>query len=179
MPAAGVPEAPLRTTAAGLVPGAPGWFIVNVAQAAGWRSPRFGESVHFEGAGRFPQFGVNVRRLAPGQPSGLYHREGAQEAYLVLRGSAIAIIEGQERLVGAGDFVHLPAGTAHTIVAAGDEPCIVVMVGARAGEPSGEYPDSAAAANHGAASRVRTSDPAVAYEQVEPAVPAAVEIRWA
>jgi uncharacterized cupin superfamily protein len=174
-----ITEAPLRATAAGLVPGAPGWFIVNIAQAAGWRSPRFGESVHFEGAWRFPQFGINVRRLAPGQPSGLYHREGAQEAYVILRGSAIAIIEGQERLVEAGDFVHLPAGTAHTIVGAGDEPCLVLMVGARAGEPTGEYPDSAAAANHGAASRLPTTDPALAYAQVEPAVPAAVELRLA
>jgi uncharacterized cupin superfamily protein len=173
----GTAEAPLQATAAGLVPAGAGWFIVNTARAAGWRSPRFGESVHFEGAWRFPQFGINVRRLAPGQPSGLYHREATQEAYLILRGSAIAIIEGQERLVGAGDLVHLPAGTAHTIVGAGREPCVVVMVGARSGEPHGEYPPSAAAANHGAASRDATSDPAVAYAGVEPAVPAAIDLQ--
>jgi len=173
----GTEEAPLRTTAAGLVPTGPGWFIVNTARAAGVRSPRFGDSVHFEGGGRFPQFGINVRRLAPGQPSGLYHREGAQEAYLVLRGSAIAIIEGQERLVGAGDFVHLPAGTAHAIVGAGSEPCLILMVGARTGEPAGEYPPSAAAANHDAESEVETDDPAVAYAGVEPGVPAAVDLQ--
>jgi uncharacterized cupin superfamily protein len=175
--AQGIGEAGLRATPAGLVPAGPGWFIVNAAAAAGWRSPRFGESVHFEGAERFPQFGINVRRLAPGQASGLYHREGAQEAYLVLRGPAIAIIEGQERLVGAGDFVHLPAGTAHTIVGAGSEPCLILMVGARLGEPEGEYPQSAAAENHGAASDEPTSDPAVAYAGVEPAKPAAIDVR--
>jgi len=173
----GVPEAPMRATEAGLVPAAPGWFIVNAARAAGWRSARFGDSVHFEGGGRFPQFGINLRRLAPGQPSGLYHRENAQEAYLVVRGSAIAIVEGQERLVGPGDFVHLPPGTAHTVVGAGSEPCVILMVGARGGEAEGEYPDSPAAANHGAASLAETPDPAIAYADVEPAVPAAVDLR--
>ena len=87
------------------------------------------------------------------------------------------IIEGQERLVGPGDFVHLPAGTAHTVVGGGSEPCVILMVGARAGEPEGEYPHSAAAANHDASSEVETSDPAVAYAGVEPAVPAAVDLR--
>jgi len=173
----GTDEAALQALDGGLAPLGPGWFVVNVADARGWRSEQFGESVYFEGAARFPQFGVNVRRLAPGQASGLYHRESAQEAYLVLRGSAIAIIEGQERLVRAGDFVHLPAGTAHAIVGAGDVPCVVLMIGARPDELTGEYPDSAAAQNHGAASSVPTDDPAVAYAGVAPPLPARLDLR--
>jgi len=173
----GTQEAALKAFEGGLAPLGPGWFIVNVADARGWRSERFGESVHFEGASRFPELGINVRRLAPGQASGLYHRESAQEAYLVLRGTAIAIVEGQERLVRSGDFVHLPAGTAHAIVGAGTEPCVILMVGARPAELTGEYPESAAAANHEAASPVETDQPAVAYEGVAPPLPVALDLR--
>jgi len=173
----GIAEALLRPAAGGLVPDGPGWFIVNTAQAAGWRSPRFGETITFEGGGRFPQFGINVRRLAPGQASGLYHREDAQEAYLVLRGRAIAIVEGQERLLETGDFVHLPAGTAHTVVGAGDEPCVILMVGARCEAPSGSYPRNGAAYNHECSVDEDTDDPAIAYEGVEPARPEELDLR--
>jgi uncharacterized cupin superfamily protein len=36
--------------------------------------------------GTFPELGVNIRLLQPGQPAAMYHREGAQEACLVLSG---------------------------------------------------------------------------------------------
>jgi uncharacterized cupin superfamily protein len=173
----GTQEAALQALDGGLAPAGPGWFIVNVADARGWRSERFGESIYFEGASRFPEFGINVRRLAPGQASGLYHRESAQEAYLILRGTAIAIVEGQERLVRSGDFVHLPAGTAHAIVGAGREPCVILMVGSRPAELTGEYPQSAAADNHGAASPLETEEPGVAYAGVAPPAPAALDLR--
>jgi uncharacterized cupin superfamily protein len=173
----GTVEAALRAVEGGLTPAGPGWFIVNVAQARGWRSERFGDSVYFEGGERFPEFGINVRRLAPGQASGLYHRESAQEAYLVLSGTAIAVVEGEERLVGAGDFVHLPAGTAHAIVGAGSEPCVILMVGARPENLSGEYPHNRAASNHGVESDTETDDPAVAYADVAPPRPAALDLR--
>ena len=39
-----VEEARLREGEAGRVPEGPGWFIVNVAEAEGMRSERFGES---------------------------------------------------------------------------------------------------------------------------------------
>ena len=174
----GTTEAPLRAMEGGLVPQGPGWFIVNVEHARGWRSERFGDSIHFEGPARFEQFGINVRRLAPGQTSGFYHRESAQETFLILQGRAIAIVEGHERMLRAGDLLHMPAGTAHAVVGAGTEPCVLLMVGARCSEPTGEYPLSAAAANHGAESPVETDDPAVAYADVAPARPAALELRW-
>jgi uncharacterized cupin superfamily protein len=80
-------------------------------------------------------------------------------------------------MLRAGDLLHLPAGTAHAVAGAGTQPCVILMVGARCSEPTGEYPLSAAAANHGAESPVATDDPAVAYADVAPARPAALELR--
>jgi mannose-6-phosphate isomerase-like protein (cupin superfamily) len=129
-----VPEAPLRAADAGLAPEGDGWFIVNVAEARGLEFDRFGPAALFEGASRFPEFGINVQVLQPGEPSGLYHRENAQEAFLVLSGECIAIVEDEERPMRKGDFLHSPAGCNHIIVGAGDGPSAVLMAGTRKGD---------------------------------------------
>src|SRR5436190_21502411 len=91
-----IPEAPLIRGEAGLVPAADGWFIVNVAEAQAMHSERFGGSCRFEAPDRrFPEFAINVRVLQPGQPNCLYHRENEQEAFLVLKGECLAIVEDQ------------------------------------------------------------------------------------
>lgn len=159
-----VPEAPLQRTERGLEPQGEGWFVVNVADAAGVASPQFGSAAGFEGEQRFPQFGINVRILAPGQPNCMYHRESNQEAFLVLSGECLLIVEEQERPLRAGDFVHLPPNTAHVLVGAGDGPAAVLMVGTRGGS-SVEllYPASQAAARYDASVERDTPDPRVAY----------------
>jgi len=87
-----VPEAPLSDSAAGRAAESDGWFVVNVADAAGMHTDRFGDACRFEvAAARFPEFGINVRVLQPGQPNCLYHRESSQEAFLVLSGECIAV----------------------------------------------------------------------------------------
>ena len=65
----------------------------------------------------------------------MYHAEDAQEDFLVLSGECLLIVEGQERLLQAWDFVHCPPWTEHVFVGAGDGPCVVVGVGARAKGP--------------------------------------------
>jgi uncharacterized cupin superfamily protein len=60
--------------------------------------------------GTFPEFGINVRVLQPGQPAAMYHREGAQEAFLALSGECVVIVEEEERPMRKGDFLHLPPG---------------------------------------------------------------------
>ena len=97
----------------------------------------------------------------------MYHREDRQEAFLVLDGECVVVIEDEERTVRRGDFIHLPAGTAHVIVGAGDGPSSVLMVGARTGDPKIAFPVSEAAAGHGASVEEETDDGAIANAGLE------------
>jgi uncharacterized cupin superfamily protein len=165
---ASVQEAQVREGEAGLAPEGDGWFIVNIADSEGLRTDTLGSGAMFEAnIGDFPQFGINVRVLEPGQRASMYHREDRQEAFLVLGGEAVMVIEDEERQVRKGDFIHLPAGTAHVIVGAGDGPCSVLMVGARTGDPGISFPVSDAAARYGASVEEETTDGAVANAGIE------------
>jgi uncharacterized cupin superfamily protein len=158
-----VQEAPVHDADAGLVPEGDGWFIVNIADSQGLRAEGLGSGAMFEASiGDFPQFGINVRVLEPGQPASMYHREDRQEAFLVLDGECTMVVEDEERPVRKGDFIHLPAGTAHVIVGAGDGPSSVLMVGARTASPEIEWPASDTAARYGASVEEDTTDGAVA-----------------
>ncbi len=161
-----IEEAPLTPGDGGLAPEGSGWFIVNVADAQGVHFDRFGHACTFEGAERFPEFGINVHVLEPGQPSSIYHREDAQEVFLVLSGECLAIVEEQERRLCTGDFLYCPAGTAHVLIGAGDAPSTVLMVGTRRPDTSFLYPASETAARHLAAAEHETNEGAVAYAGV-------------
>ena len=126
-----VPEAPLEQTEHGLAAAGEGWFVLN-ARAARWRhSEELRASLRFEGETDFPQLGITLVVLWPGEPMAMYHWETDQEDFLVLSGEALLIIEGEERPLRRWDFVHCPAETKHVIVGAGDMPCAVLAVGAR------------------------------------------------
>src|SRR4029078_4200195 len=107
-------EARMKRDENGLVAASEGWFAVNVREAAWVTSEKFGAACIFEGgAVPFAQVGYTLCVLEPGQPNGLYHREGDQEDFLVLSGECVLIVEGQERRLGAWDFVHCPPLTDH------------------------------------------------------------------
>jgi uncharacterized cupin superfamily protein len=161
-----VPEAPLEQTDAGLVAKGDGWFILN-ARDARWR-PGEGRGAFclFEGEPEFPQYGIHLVSLAPGEPMSMYHGEADQEDFLVLSGEAVAIVEGVERPLRQWDFVHCPAGADHVIIGAGDGPCLVLAAGARTlstGPEWGGYTVDEAALRHGAGVERETSDAAEAY----------------
>ena len=166
-----VPEARLESTENGLIPTGEGWFILNAREAAWWTRDRRGVLCEFEGAGRedaldFTQLGINLTRLGPGEPMGMYHWEADQEDFLVLAGEALLIVEGEERPLRRWDFVHCPAGTNHVIVGAGDAPCLVLAVGARdrsTGPDWGAYTVDEAALRHGAGVEEETTDAEQAY----------------
>jgi uncharacterized cupin superfamily protein len=163
-----VPESPLRDTPFGRAAETTGWFIVNVAEAAGRGSDGLGDAARFEVPdSRFPEFAINVRVLRPGEPNGLYHREDAQEAFLVLSGECVAIVEDEERRMRTGDFLYTPPGTAHIFVGAGEGPCTVLMVGTRKDATGIFYPVSPVAARHGASVERETSDVEEAYAGYE------------
>jgi uncharacterized cupin superfamily protein len=173
-----VAEATLTDTPQGRVPESEGWFIVNLAEARAMHAERFGAACRFEGTAEFPEFGINVRVLQPGQPNCLYHRESVSEAFLVLSGECVAIVEEQERPMRKGDFLYAPPGTAHVFVGAGDGPCSILMVGARKEPLELQYPVSEVAARHGASVEQETDTGKVAYAEMAPPEPTTLPLPW-
>ena len=146
------------------------WFVVNAAEsAARWvERPGFGRRALLEpDDGRFPQVGIHLSVIGPGEHSTLYHAEEAQEDFLVLRGSCTAIVEEEERPVRQWDLIHCPPGTRHTFVNGGSEPCVLLMIGARRGGGI-NYPVSDVALRHGAGVAVEADSPSDAYAGLEP-----------
>jgi uncharacterized cupin superfamily protein len=135
-------EAPLDQTPEGLVPRGEGWFVVNARDARWLDDGPLGIYTPFAGETRFPQVGINLCVLQPGQPNCMYHREDEQEDFLVLSGECLLLVEEQERLLRAWDFVHLPAGTDHVLVGAGDGPCAALLIGSRTPGSGVVYPES-------------------------------------
>lgn len=176
-----VPEAPLeRTESGGLLPDGDGWFVLNVEDAHATRSDRFGTSSRFERRPdvEFPEFGINVRVLQPGQPASLYHRENAQEVFLVLSGECVAIVEEEERPLRKGDLLYMPSGTAHVLVGAGDGPSTVLMAGTRKDPEELLYPLSEAAARYGASAERETSSEDEAYGATRAPRPVDLGVPW-
>jgi uncharacterized cupin superfamily protein len=147
-----------------LVPQEDGWFVLN-AREAPWGIGHFGKTCILENeeAARFPQVGINLKVLEPGQPLCFYHRENAQEDFLVLAGECLLIVEGEERPLKQWDFVHCPANVDHVFVGAGTGRSVVLAVGARVQPEELVYPAEPAAQRHGAAVEVETTDPDEAY----------------
>lgn len=162
-----MPEAPLRETKYGLVADVEGWFVVN-ARDARWRdSAPFGVYCDFEGKRPFPQLGISISVLEPGQSLGFYHREAGQEGFLVLSGTCVLIVEDEERRLEAWDFFHCPPETDHMIVGAGEGPATVLAVGARGLPRKGlVYPRSKTARKYGVSVAKETTKPAEAYADV-------------
>ena len=158
-----IPEASLEKTDAGLVPKAEGWFVVNAKEARWFEHEKFGSGTIFEGEPAFPELGINIGVLEPGQPACLYHRENAQENFLVLWGECLLVVEGEERRLQAWDFVHCPPGTDHGFVGAGNGPCVIFMTGGRGESKEILYPYSELAIRHGAGVETETTSPSEAY----------------
>ena len=157
-------EARLERTEYGTWPATDGWFAVNLRDAAWVTSDDFGAACIFEGENApFAQVGYTVAVLQPGQPNGMYHREGDQEDFLVLSGECLLIVEGQERRLRAWDFVHCPGGTEHIFVGAGDGPCVIFMAGAREHRGTAVYPRDEVAVRHGAGVKAETTESSEAY----------------
>ena len=174
-----VPEAQLTETEHGLVPEGEGWFVINTADTPATASPGAGHAHIFEAAGGdFPDFGINIHVLQPGEPNALYHAEEGQEAFLVLQGECLLIVEEQERTLRQWDFFYSAPWTAHVIVGAGDGPCAVLMVGARNAGEGLVYPVSEVAQRHGAGVEKETNLGEEAYPSMGWQQPENVRTDW-
>ena len=165
-----VPEAPQEDTEHGRKAAGEGWYVLNARDACWYDRGERGAVCDLEAGQDWPQVGVNLFVLQPGNPMAMYHWEADQEDYLVLHGDALLIAEGEERPLKQWDFVHCPPEMNHVIVGAGDGPCVVVAVGAREhqdGEGWGGYHVDEAAQRHNASSEEETTDPHVAYARFQ------------
>jgi uncharacterized cupin superfamily protein len=181
-----VPEAPLEETGDGLAAAGAGWFVVNGREARWRHSEGRGDSLPLTGwtdeecQTLFPQVGIAVVVLGPGEPIGMYHWERDQEDFLVLYGEALLLVEGQERPLQQWDFVHCPPETNHMIVGAGDGPCAVLGVGARQHMAGawGAYTVGDVALRHGVGVEAETADSDVAYARFPDSVPTRYREGW-
>ena len=148
----------------GGVPQTGGWFVLN-AREARWTEDAMRTMCRFGGEGdaHFDDVGLALYWLEPGKAMSLYHHEAGQEDFLVLRGRCLLIVEGEERAVRTWDLVHCPPRTPHTILGAGDEPALVLAVGARKEKGSARYPFDPIAAGHGAGVEAEGASPDEAY----------------
>jgi uncharacterized cupin superfamily protein len=181
-----VPEAPLEHTHEGQVPAGEGWFVLNARDARWIEREGRGKSLPLTGwtdreaETYFPQVGINVVILEPGEPIGMYHWEADQEDFLVLSGEALLIVEGEERPLRQWDFVHCHPGTQHMIVGAGNGPCTVLAVGAREHQTGdwGAYTVDEVAIRHGAGVEEETSDAGQAYARFAKPEPTPYRDGW-
>jgi uncharacterized cupin superfamily protein len=138
-------------------------FVINVGQAPAAAHPRRATMIDLEPEGEhWPDTGVNIQVMQPGQPNCRYHSEPVQEDFLVLQGECIAIVQGEEWRLHAWDFLHCPAGVEHVFVGAGKGPCAVLMIGSRRKDEP-HYPVNEVAARYDASVQQATDDPAEAY----------------
>ena len=138
-------------------------FIANLAEAPAFSHPRRATIIDFETEDdRWPDTGINVQVMQPGQPNCRYHSEPVQEDFLVLHGECIAIIDGAEHRLRQWDFIHCPAGVEHVFVGAGDGPSAMLMIGSRRKDEA-HYPVSEVAAKYDASVAQETDVPDEAY----------------
>jgi uncharacterized cupin superfamily protein len=176
-----VPEARLEETETGLVPDGEGWFVLNAREARWLHAEGRGARLVFEGDAEFPQVGVSLFVLAPGEPIGMYHWEADQEDFLVLSGEGLLIVEGEERPLRQWDFVHCPAETKHIVIGAGNRPCVVLAVGAREHQGdgfSGGYTVDEVARRHSAGVEQETTVVEEAYAHVPKRGPTRYDEGW-
>jgi uncharacterized cupin superfamily protein len=157
--------------------GGPASFVRNLADAP-WLSGPHGTWTPIVALGeRFGQVGVNVARLAPGQPASLYHREGDQEGFLVLEGDCVVVADEQEHRLTRWDYFHFAPGTDHVLIGAGERGCLALLLGARA-DGGVFYPVSEAAGRHGASAAEATASPKAAYAEIEGDRPVPFDPAW-
>jgi uncharacterized cupin superfamily protein len=156
-------EAKLGQTESGLVPEGPGWFVLNVRDAAWETLERNGTWLSFEADGVPNQIGAGVHLLPPGESTGFYHREGNQEGFLVLEGECIVVVEGEERVLRQWDFFHCPPETGHIMVGGSEQPCVLFMFGNRLDGARTHYPVEPAAAKRGVSAAKATDSSLEAY----------------
>ncbi len=139
------------------------WFVASVRELP-WQENELGASCEFDAERQpFPEFGINLTALQPGQPMTMYHQEAYQEGFLVLAGECLLIVEGQEMALRQWEYFHCPPGVPHAILGGGESTSLVLAVGNRVGPDRILYPRDETALRRGAGVERETSLPSEAY----------------
>ena len=181
-----IEEATFEDHGNGFVVASQGWFVMN-AREARWFTSGSRHSVPLTGCDEyeaetfFPMLGFAIRVLEPGVAMSVYHWETEAEDFLVVAGTPLLVIEGQERQLKQWDFVHCPPGANHVLVGAGDGPSVIVATSSRQFQkdgPWGEYTKDAVAAKYGASSPETTQEGDVASRDFPPSHESRYEDGW-
>jgi uncharacterized cupin superfamily protein len=86
--------------------------------------------------------GVSLGRLAPGKESFAYHSHHREEEWIyILRGRAVAHIDGQNHTLEPGDFVAFPTpSVAHNLANPFEEELVYLMGGENKPEEIADFP---------------------------------------
>jgi len=90
------------------------------------------------------QFGVNLLRLAPGVWSSQRHWHTGQDEFVyVLSGEVVLVTDTGEEILNAGDCAGFKAGDTdgHHLQNRSDTDALLLEIGTRVSNDSGEYPD--------------------------------------
>ena len=99
-------------------------FVSNVASLARFTPAKMGKSTLVQGEFLFA--GLNA--FEPGQEHAPHTHDGQDKLYLVLEGSGVVNIGGQEALLSAGDAAFAPSGVLHSIRNPGPERLVVMAI---------------------------------------------------
>lgn len=99
-------------------------FVSNVASLARFTPAKMGKSTLVQGEFLFA--GLNA--FEPGQEHAPHTHEGQDKLYLVLEGSGMVNIGGQEALLSTGDAAFAPSGVLHSIRNPGPERLVVMAI---------------------------------------------------
>jgi mannose-6-phosphate isomerase-like protein (cupin superfamily) len=80
-----------------------------------------------------PRFNFSVITKQPGDGPPLHVHPGEDDAFYILEGEVVMIVEDEEIVVGPGTFVLVPPGVAHTFANRTDTVARIVNVHAPAG----------------------------------------------
>jgi len=78
-------------------------------------------------------FGVNVIVLEPGVVARPHYHEEQDELYFIHTGRARVALPGEARELGPGELCHVESATPRQISSVGDEPLVMLVVGAKDG----------------------------------------------
>jgi uncharacterized cupin superfamily protein len=120
---------------------------VDIEAKARWYEQQLNPRSAFRGselarAGGLERIGLSIAFLPPGHDSFAYHAHDHQEEWMyVLRGRAVALVDGVEHEVSAGDFLAFPAPQVpHLVCNRGDEEVVYLMGGERVAVDVLSYP---------------------------------------
>lgn len=108
--------------------------VIRPADHAAYSQARMGKTTLFESS----RLLVGLNAFEPRQEHALHAHEGQDKAYLVVEGSGLFLLDGQELPMTAGDVLVAPAGVPHGVRNTGDGRLLVVAVLAPAPRRSGE-----------------------------------------